>query len=92
MFSIHYAFRLLKKDSDNIDLKISKQVERDYNVLNCKSLLTKIKLIKKVEAILEVDTLNIDTKWDIDKLNNFYRRRHIKKISYSLYVNRKKKN
>ena len=40
MFNIHYAFRLLKKYDDQLDLKLIMHIERNYNVLNCKSLLT----------------------------------------------------
>jgi hypothetical protein len=66
VFSQHYAFRLLNCTDNNLDIKIAKQMEKDYNVLNCKSILTKIKLIKQLEGILIIDTLDIDTTRDIE--------------------------
>ena len=70
MFNIHYAFRLLKKDDDQLDLKMMTYIERNYNVLNCKSLFTKIKLIKHIEHVLELNTLDIDTRRDFMKFCN----------------------
>jgi hypothetical protein len=69
VFSQHCAFRLLKHTDDKLDVKIARQMEKDYNVLNCKSLLTKIKLIKQLEGILGIVTLDINTRRDVKRFD-----------------------
>ena len=70
VFTQHYAYKLLIESDDNIDNKIASQIEIDYDVLNAKSLIIKIKLIKQLENILKIKTLDIDTKKDIEKFND----------------------
>jgi hypothetical protein len=67
VFTQHYAFRLLMLGDDKLDEKIARQLDRDYKVLNARSLLTKVKLIGLLEKALGVITLDIDTKREIGR-------------------------
>lgn len=44
-------------------------MDKDYKITICNSLETKVKLIKQVEKILKVKTLDIDTQRDMDRFN-----------------------
>lgn len=68
-FTKHIAYKLLTGSEDNLDLKIAVRLDEDYKISICNNLEEKIKLIKQVEKILNVDTLDIDTKRDIDRFD-----------------------
>jgi hypothetical protein len=68
-FTRHIAYKLLVGDGNKLDSKISALLEKDYKITICTSLETKIKLIKKVEQILGVDTLDIDTQRDMGRFD-----------------------
>ena len=68
-FSRHIAYRLLIGDEAKLDSKIAASLEKDYKITICNSLEVKIKLIKKVEKILGVECLDINTQRDIDRFD-----------------------
>ena len=67
VFSQYCAFRLLSHTDDKLDANTVEQLEKDYDVLNYKCLLAKIKLIKQLEGILQITMLNIDTRLDVNR-------------------------
>jgi len=68
-FTRHIAYRLLTDSENKLDVRISAILEKDYKITICNSLETKIKLIKKIEKILGVETLDIDTQRDMDRFD-----------------------
>src|SRR5579872_658043 len=68
-FTKHIVYRLLTGPEDDLDLKIAINLDVDYKISICNNLEEKIKLIRQVEKILDVDTLDIDTKRDIDRFD-----------------------
>ena len=66
-FTRHIAYKLLIGDESKLDSKIAASLEKDYKITICNSLETKVKLIKKVEKILEIETLDIDTQRDMGR-------------------------
>lgn len=66
-FTQHYAFRLIHDNIIKVNNNINKQNENNYNVLNIKTLMTKIKLIKDLEVVLNVKPLDIDTAREVDR-------------------------
>lgn len=68
-FTRHVAYKLLMGPENKLDSKIAAQLEKDYKITVCNSLESKIKLIKKVEGILKVKTLDIDTQRDMGRFN-----------------------
>jgi hypothetical protein len=69
IFTQHYACRQLLGSDDKLDDKISRQLKKDYNIINAKCLLSKIKLIKQLEDVLDVKSLDIDTKRDMERFD-----------------------
>jgi hypothetical protein len=66
----HFCTYKLLMDSDvKLNQKIADSLENDYCVLNAKSLLTKIKLIRQLEGILEIKTLEINTAVDVERFD-----------------------
>jgi hypothetical protein len=68
-FTQHYAFRMLNGTIRRLDKNLSKQLKNEYGILNPISLFDKIKLIKRLEKILGIMTLDIDTKIDFDRFD-----------------------
>jgi hypothetical protein len=69
-FTILYSYKLLvDSDIDDIDKIDHKDVQSMYNILNAKNLLAKIKLIKQLEDILGIKTLEIDTIVDVKRFD-----------------------
>jgi hypothetical protein len=69
-FMKHYLLKLLiNNDMMNNDNMID-DMSYEYNISNPKKLLSKIKIIKQIEIILEIKTFNIDTTRDMKKFNN----------------------
>jgi len=68
-FTRHIAYKLLMNTENKLDSKISASLEKDYKITICNSLEVKIKLIKKIEKILNVRTLDIDTQRDMGRFD-----------------------
>lgn len=68
-FNRHMAYRLLIGSENKLDDKIAAQMKKDYKISICKSMITKVKLIKQIENILEIKTLDIDTQRDMDRFD-----------------------
>jgi hypothetical protein len=49
-FSSFCTYKLMMESNDKLDDKIAEQLESDYMILNAKSILIKIKLIKQLEG------------------------------------------
>ena len=69
VFTQHYAIRLLYGSDVKLNKKIGKQHGTEYNVLNANSLITKIKLIKRLSVILDLKPFDIDTQRDIGRFD-----------------------
>jgi hypothetical protein len=61
------TYKLLMDSDVKLNQKISDSLEKDYCIHNAKSILTKIKLIRQIEEILEIKTLQIDTNQDVKR-------------------------
>jgi hypothetical protein len=68
-FTTYYIYYLLL-NNDEIDISKSNEIKRKYNISNSKILLKKVKLIKQLEDILDIEQFNIDTDIYIDNFNN----------------------
>jgi hypothetical protein len=68
-FASFCTYKLLMESDDKLDDKIAEQLQKDFNISNTKSLITKIKLIKQLEKILNIKFLDIDTSKDVIRFN-----------------------
>jgi len=68
MFTQHYMYRLLMGEG-KVDEISAKQLKKLYNIKNGKSLLVKVRLIKRLERALNIESLKIDTKEDYDRFD-----------------------
>ena len=68
-FTRHIAYRLLVGDETKLNAKIASSLEKDYKITICNSLEVKVKLIKQIEKILGVETLDIDTQRDMNRFD-----------------------
>jgi hypothetical protein len=69
VFTHFCTYKLLMDSEAKLNQKIADELENDYYVMNAKSLLTKIKLIKQLEGILDIKTLDIDTNVDVERFD-----------------------
>jgi hypothetical protein len=65
MFIKHYAFMILFDKTNTT----KEQMKKNYNIMIPNNLYTKVGLIKKLEGLLGIDTLCIDTKVDIQRFD-----------------------
>jgi hypothetical protein len=69
VFTQFCTYKLLMDSEAKLNQKIADELENDYCVMNAKSLLTKIKLIRQLEGILDIKTLEIDTAVDVERFD-----------------------
>jgi hypothetical protein len=69
VFTHFCTYKLLMDSEAKLNQKIANELENDYCVMNAKSLLTKIKLIRQLEGILDIKTLEIDTAIDVERFD-----------------------
>jgi len=67
-FTILYSYKLLvNNDINEIDKIDHKDVQSAYNISDAKNLLAKIKLIKQLEDVLDINILEIDTNINVER-------------------------
>ena len=64
LFIKHFAFRMLM---GNVPTK--QQMKKQYNISVSSSLYQKIEMIKQLEKIINIKTLEINTKFDVDRFD-----------------------
>jgi hypothetical protein len=69
VFTHFCTYKLLMDSETKLNQKLADELENDYFVMNAKSLLTKIKLIRHLEGILDIKTLEIDTAVDVERFD-----------------------
>jgi hypothetical protein len=64
VFMQHFAYRMLMGDVPS-----KKQMKKQYDISVSNNLYQKIELIKQLEGVLDIKTLEIDTKVDVERFD-----------------------
>ena len=69
-FTHFCTYKLLIESNEKMDDKMAEQLQKDFNISNTKSLIIKINLIKQLEKVLNIKTLEIDTSNDVERFDD----------------------
>lgn len=68
-FKTYYMLKLLLNDDMMNNDNIIEEMKYDYGIIKPRILITKLKLIKELEKMIDIKLFDIDTKKDFDRFN-----------------------